>query len=75
MDDFFTGFYPKLAYATTVISSDDSVTLPVLVPPDLALTVTYGDHGAHLTWEWHYHHPTHTFPIRRGSAPDRDRKD
>ncbi|PCC54634.1 hypothetical protein CIK59_03760 [Brevibacterium aurantiacum] len=73
MDDFFTGFYPKLAYATTVISSDDSVTLPVLVPPDLALTVTYGDHGAHLTWEWHYHHPTHTFPIRRGLAPDRDR--
>ena len=71
--DFFTDFYPKLAYATTVVSSDDSVALPVLVPPDLALTVTYGDHGAHLTWEWHYHHPVQTFPVRRGPLADRNR--
>ncbi|MDN5588586.1 MAG: hypothetical protein L0G69_18690, partial [Brevibacterium sp.] len=71
--DFFAEFYPKLAYATTVASSDDSVTLPVLVPPDLALTVAYGDRGAHLAWEWHYHHPVQTFPIHRGHLPDRDR--
>ncbi|GAA1561287.1 DEAD/DEAH box helicase [Brevibacterium picturae] len=71
--DFFTDFYPKLAYATSVASSDDSVALPVLVPPDLALTVTYGDRGAHLAWEWHYHHPMQTFPVHRGHLPDRDR--
>ncbi|SMY02149.1 DEAD/DEAH box helicase [Brevibacterium antiquum] len=71
--DFFTDFYPKLAYATTVVSSDDSVTLPVLAPPDLALTITYGGQGAHLTWEWHYHHPVQTFPVRRGALVDRNR--
>ena len=73
MHDFFTDFYPKLAYATTVVSSDDSVTLPVLVPPDLALTITYADQGAHLRWEWHYHHPEQTFPVRRGPLADRNR--
>lgn len=73
MTDFFTEFYPTLAYATTVVSSDDSVTLPVLVPPDLALTISYGDHGSHLTWQWHYHHPEQTFQVRRGPVPDRNR--
>ncbi|MDN5658616.1 DEAD/DEAH box helicase, partial [Brevibacterium sandarakinum] len=31
------------------------------------------DRGAHLAWEWHYHHPVQTFPIHRGPLPDRDR--
>ena len=72
-DTFFTDFYPRLAFATTVISSDDSVTFPVLVPPELHLSVVYEDGGSQLTWTWKYHHSERTLPVRGSFDDDHDR--
>ena len=74
VDDFFAEYYPRLAYATTVISADDSVAFPVLVPPDLILKVVYSDSGAHLRWQWRYYNPERSMPVQRGLFDDRDRR-
>ena len=74
VDDFFAEYYPRLAHATTVVSTDDSVTFPVLVPPNLNLTVAYSDSGAHLNWEWRYYNPTRSMPVQRAPFDNRDRR-
>ena len=74
VDDFFDEYYPRLAYATTVVSADDSVAFPVLVPPDLRLKVVYSDSGAHLSWKWRYYNPERSMPVQRGPFDDRDRR-
>jgi len=48
-------YYPRLRHATSVISSDRSVTLPAISPPTLVLAAAYGDgHELDVSWEWSY---------------------
>ena len=52
---FLTGFYPALRRALPVRSSDGSVELPEVLPPQLCLHVQYAPgHRAHLTWSVQY---------------------
>ncbi|WP_091151580.1 DEAD/DEAH box helicase [Geodermatophilus africanus] len=52
---FLTRFYPALHRALPVRSSDGSVELPEVLPPQLCLHVDHaGDHRARLTWAVQY---------------------
>ncbi len=52
---FLTGFYPALRRALPVRSSDGSVELPEVLPPQLGLQVDHaGNHRARLTWSVQY---------------------
>ena len=52
---FLTGYYPALRQAITVLSSDGSVELPEILPPQLALTVTFSpDHEVGVDWGFAY---------------------
>jgi superfamily II DNA or RNA helicase len=41
---FLSGYYPALRQVVTVMSADGSVTLPQVLPPRLAITVTFRPH-------------------------------
>ncbi len=48
-------FYPRLQHSATLISSDDSVTLPAISPPTLVVGASYSDgHELDVKWEWSY---------------------
>jgi superfamily II DNA or RNA helicase len=52
---FLTGFYPALHRALPVRSSDGSVALPEILPPQLCLRVDHtGNHRTRLTWSVQY---------------------
>ncbi|MGH8969032.1 MAG: SNF2-related protein [Actinomycetes bacterium] len=52
---FLTGYYPALRQAITVVSADGSVELPEVLPPRLALTVTFRpDHEVGVDWGFAY---------------------
>ncbi|MGY1680596.1 DEAD/DEAH box helicase [Geodermatophilus sp. SYSU D01176] len=52
---FLTGFYPALHRALPVRSSDGSVELPEVLPPQLHLQVEHtGNHRARLSWSVRY---------------------
>ncbi|UOY01859.1 SWIM zinc finger family protein [Blastococcus sp. PRF04-17] len=52
---FLTGFYPALSRALPVTSSDGSVELPDIAPPQLVLAVTHtGGHRVRLDWSVQY---------------------
>ena len=54
VEEFLGSYYPSLRRTIDVTSSDDSVELPQLVPPTLALTVAFGrKQWLRLTWDWH----------------------
>jgi len=54
-DEFLAQYYPKLRRTVSVVSPDDSVTLPEQVGPVLVLTATYApDHVLRLDWHWDY---------------------
>lgn len=54
-DEFIHDFYPRLARSASIASHDDSVTLPEIAPPQVALTPTYADDGAaSLAWGFNY---------------------
>jgi superfamily II DNA or RNA helicase len=60
---FLTAYYPALRQVVTVMSGDATVRLPEVLPPELALTVTFGpDHEVTLDWAFLY---------RRGEGGDR----
>jgi superfamily II DNA or RNA helicase len=55
LDRFMSSYLPALRQAVTVASSDETVTLPEVEPPRLALTVTYGAaHSMALDWAFAY---------------------
>jgi superfamily II DNA or RNA helicase len=52
---FRDSYYPRLRHVAEVVSSDRSFTPPVISPPTLVLTASYGDsHDLDLNWEWVY---------------------
>ncbi|WP_137119709.1 DEAD/DEAH box helicase [Segeticoccus rhizosphaerae] len=52
---FLQKYYPALRQALRVASSDETVQLPEIRPPRLALTATYAeDHHVSLDWEFAY---------------------
>jgi superfamily II DNA or RNA helicase len=54
-DRFLADFYPALRRALPVRSSDGSVELPEILPPQLCLQVDHaGDHRARLAWSVQY---------------------
>ena len=54
VEEFLGSYYPSLRRTIDVTSSDESVELPQLVPPTLALTVAFGrKQSLRLTWVWH----------------------
>src|SRR5690606_29417073 len=54
--DRFTGeFYPQVRRKAEIISSDGSVELPEVAPPQPVLIVDYRPgHRLELRWRWHY---------------------
>ncbi|HET7357251.1 MAG TPA: DEAD/DEAH box helicase [Nocardioidaceae bacterium] len=70
-------FIPRLRRAVPVVSSDDTVRLPEVSAPRLAVTVRYSNgHRLAVEWQWEYSLGEHTrrFPLD-GADPDelRDR--
>ncbi|MET0693516.1 MAG: SNF2-related protein, partial [Propionibacteriaceae bacterium] len=52
---FFEDFYPQLRHKAKVVSSDDSVELPVLAAPVVTLTCEFrAEHRVRLDWGWDY---------------------
>ena len=48
-------FYPRLRRAASVISSDESFSLPAISAPTLVLGASYGEgHDLEVSWEWAY---------------------
>jgi superfamily II DNA or RNA helicase len=55
VEEFLTDFYPRLARAIAVTSSDESVALPEITAPVLVLTVTFAaKQTVKLGWHWAY---------------------
>ncbi|GAB3541545.1 DEAD/DEAH box helicase [Arthrobacter tecti] len=52
--EFLSGFYPKLLQSIDIVSSDNSVTFPEIVPPVLVLSASFSDDELNLNWEWEY---------------------
>ncbi|MCO4253940.1 hypothetical protein [Pseudarthrobacter cellobiosi] len=53
-DAFLGASFPQLAQDTDVISSDASVELPQILPPELVLTATHNSATLQLHWHWEY---------------------
>ncbi|MGR6965335.1 DEAD/DEAH box helicase [Geodermatophilus sp. URMC 61] len=75
---FLTGFYPALHRALPVRSSDGSVELPEVLPPQLCLQVEHAPgHRAQLTWSVRYRtgEDVRRLPLAAGdgAAPDAGR--
>jgi superfamily II DNA or RNA helicase len=75
---FLTGFYPALHRALPVRSSDGSVELPEILPPQLCLRVEHaGGHRALLAWSVQYRagEEVRRLPLggEDGAAPDAGR--
>lgn len=51
---FLGEIFPQLAQATGVLSSDGSVELPQIIPPELVLTAAHKPGTLRLEWEWEY---------------------
>ncbi len=52
---FLAEYYPMISRTITVRSSDGTVELPEIKPPQLAVMLTYGDaHELDLEWAFHY---------------------
>ncbi|MGK5170505.1 SNF2-related protein [Geodermatophilus sp. CPCC 205761] len=69
---FLSGFYPALHRALPVRSSDGSVELPEVLPPQLCLQVDHtGSHRVRLTWSVQYRtgEEVRRLPLE-GAAPD-----
>src|SRR4051795_8187747 len=76
-DRFLTGFYPALSRALPVRSSDGSVELPEVLPPQLCVHVEHGaGHRVRLTWSVRYRagNDVRRFPlaVRGGVESGRD---
>ena len=55
VDEFFSGYYPRLARSATVTSRDSSIDLPEPSPGVLVLTATFAPaHRLRLDWHWDY---------------------
>ena len=55
VDEFFSGYYPRLARSVTVTSRDSSLDLPEPSPGVLVLTATFEPaHRLRLDWHWDY---------------------
>ncbi|MFH5821121.1 SNF2-related protein [Georgenia sp. AZ-5] len=68
---FLREYYPGLRRVVPVHSADASVELPDVLPPRLALRLTYGD-GHRLTLEWSFLYrvgdASHRVPLHDGAA-------
>ena len=52
---FVARFYPQLRQMASLISSDESFSLPVVSAPTLVVLADYGpDHALAVSWEWSY---------------------
>ncbi len=52
---FLGEFYPQLRHKATIVSSDDSISLPAYVPPVLTLRCEFkAEHRLRLDWGWRY---------------------
>ena len=74
-DRFLTGFYPALRRALPVASSDGSVELPEVLPPQLCLTVEHRrGHRARLAWSVLYRtgDDVRRLPLARGNGVTSD---
>ncbi|PSL39253.1 SNF2 family DNA or RNA helicase [Labedella gwakjiensis] len=61
VDEFLSTYVPGLRERLEVVSADDSVVLPDVVPPVLVLRVAFATgHRTELTWRWR---------VSRGGAP------
>ena len=78
LDRFMRVYYPGLRQAVPVVSSDETVPLPEVEPPRLALTLTYGSaHALSLDWAFAYAGDTGVVrvplrgPVGAGAVRDR----
>ena len=72
--EFMGEFFPRLRRTLAVASSDDSVELPEVLPPELVLTATFGAKDT-LVVAWHWEYRAGTAVTRVGldaDAPGRD---
>ena len=51
---FLGATFPQLAQATDVVSSDSSVEIPKILPPELVLTAAHVPGALQLHWHWEY---------------------
>ena len=75
VDRFLSRYYPALVQRATVLSTDGSVVLPEVLPPLLALRVSFEeDHRARLRWTFRYrvHGDAVDVPLLRDSVHDAD---
>lgn len=71
--EFFSDYYPRVSAGIPVTSSDDSVDLPEVAPPELVLSATYGARDAlTLAWHWEYHDPQRTLHFAPSAGERRD---
>ncbi|MHA7291572.1 DEAD/DEAH box helicase [Arthrobacter sp. MDT3-24] len=64
---FLGASFPQLAQATDVVSSDSSVDLPQILPPELVLTATHESPTLQIQWHWEY---TSAGTVTRQPLPD-----
>ncbi len=70
---FLASYYPTLAQSAAVESSDDSVELPEVQPPKLALHVTFeDDHRTRLRWTFRYAVGAESFDVPLLAATEAD---
>ncbi|WP_437583050.1 SNF2-related protein [Paramicrobacterium sp. CJ85] len=75
--EFLGDYYPRVTAGIEVTSSDRSVDLPEVSPPELVLAAEFGAKDAlSLTWRWRYHAPERDLPFdaRPGERRDADRE-
>lgn len=71
LDRFLNSYYPRLRQSISVVSTDESVELPEIVPPRLALTATY-EPDNRLRLDWALAYDTADGPARCPLAGDSD---
>ncbi|AMM20607.1 hypothetical protein AX769_11240 [Frondihabitans sp. PAMC 28766] len=70
-DEFLSDFYPRLAGAVEVVSRDEKLVLPAILPPVLRLTATFDEeNGDELKLVWSWDDNGHWLPLDAYPAPD-----
>ncbi len=55
VDEFFAEFYPRLRHTIPIVSTDNTVEFPPVLPPVLVLTAAFSaKHTLTLAWDWEY---------------------
>lgn len=72
-EEFTHEFFPVLRSVAPVTSTDETVELPEVQPPRLALLVVFGEGDeAELHWSWAYSGPRREYPIVPVTTAGRD---